>query len=94
MVLPHSRSNLFDGSFSWSAINLEQILQKSSCAALDDFNVIFKQKNLALLEQMSRFDNSPFIKIASCKFDINEYDKPKHNDHENTENPELMNDGD
>jgi hypothetical protein len=74
MVVPRSKNSLFDGSFSWSAINLEQILQSTTSSSGDDFNVIFKQKNVALLEQMSRFDNSCFIKIASCKFDLNGYD--------------------
>jgi hypothetical protein len=73
MVLPHSENSLFDNSFSWSAINLEEILQ-GTMSSSDDFNVIFKQKNVALLQQMSRFDNSCFIKIASCKFDLNGYD--------------------
>jgi len=70
MVLPHSKTELFDGSFSWEWINLRDILQGTLGSANDDFNLIFKRKNVALLEQMSRFDNSRFVKISSCTFDI------------------------
>jgi hypothetical protein len=75
LVHPHSSSSLFDGSFSWSWIDLDDILSGSIGSSDGSYHLIFKRKNVALLEQMSRFDNSRFVKIGSCTFNAIEDDE-------------------
>jgi hypothetical protein len=71
MAVPQgSDENIFTGSYSWSAIDVKRILDASIDSSDADYDLIFKRKNVAVLKQMSRFDTSKFIKVSSCRLEI------------------------
>ncbi|XP_059488609.1 uncharacterized protein LOC132204246 [Neocloeon triangulifer] len=69
LIKPDSDESIFASDMEWEFLNLERILHgKVSKRCSADFNLIFQQRNVAMVEQMRQFNTRRYLKVGNCRF--------------------------